>query len=389
MRVLLVSNFYPPYSRGGSESVAQMSAVALRELGHDVVVLTMQPGTSLRALWPRRTIEEGLRVYRWLPLNFYFLAAAHRYPFIFRFLWTMWDLVNPVALLAAWSVLRREKPEIVISHNIKGMGMLLPRLLAAQTARYVHVIHDVQLVEPSGILYPTKLDERTQLLPIRLYAGYLRWCFATLRYVVSPSSYLLDFYRQRNFFTKAKTQIILNPVARVQYMRRQHQGIEVLYLGLLEQHKGFSALIEAWQKLEGDEYRLTIIGDGTLSHQARALAERDNRVRVRGRLTGKALEKAWEDIDLVVVPSLCVENSPMVIMEAMARQVPVVATDVGGIPELASLWSGVITVPSAQPEALKEAILVMVNRIREHSIPPAPAVSDARSYVASLIAVTG
>ena len=73
MKIGIVSNLYPPDARGGAELVAQRIADALYERGHEVFVLTTQPLEGLRSLFPRireRTLEA---VYRFFPLNVYYL----------------------------------------------------------------------------------------------------------------------------------------------------------------------------------------------------------------------------------------------------------------------------------------------------------------------------
>ncbi|MDO8599244.1 MAG: glycosyltransferase, partial [bacterium] len=55
---------------------------------------------------------------------------------------------------------------------------------------------------------------------------------------------------------------------------------------------------------------------------------------VRGRLDSDGVQRAIAEVDVLVVPSLCAENQPSAILEAFAAGVPVVASRVGGIPEL-------------------------------------------------------
>ncbi len=388
MKVLIATNFYPPFDRGGSESVARESALALRDAGHEVVIVTAVPLQRWRSLWPASLIEDGMTVYRWFPLNLYYLARAARYPLPVRFVWTAIDLVNPFAALASWSVLRRERPDVIISHNLKGMGAFLPRLLRAASVRYVHVLHDVQLVEPNGLLYPPTLAARTSTPHVRAYATYMRWAFATVPIVVAPSKFLLNFYRDRNFFSAATCHVILNPVSSVPLKKEKHETINVIYVGHMEPHKGINIVLDAWETMDNPSMQLILVGDGTGTLRARGLAERDQRVHVKGRLTGKDLEEIWSVADLLVVPSICVENSPRVIAEAMARNVPVVATTVGGIPELAALWPGIHLVPPNHPEALRAGIETLVSLRSSDRIPAPPKMPDAAAYVSELLQLT-
>ena len=112
--------------------------------------------------------------------------------------------------------------------------------------------------------------------------------------------------------------------------------LRIGFVGTLVWHKGVHVLLEAAQRLRG-HYEVHIHGDpavfpdyvAALRKAATGLpvvfAEGFDRDRV---------DDVYEDLDVLVVPSLWPENSPLVIHEAFLHQVPVVAARVGGVPEL-------------------------------------------------------
>ena len=136
-------------------------------------------------------------------------------------------------------------------------------------------------------------------------------------------------------------------------------GIRLLTVGSLEQpYKGVQHLIPALNICvqKGLDARLTVVGDGryraSLEKQAAALGVSD-RVEFLGKLpAGRAVRHQMDHADLFVLASLT-EGLPRVIIEAMARAMPCIGTNVGGIPELLSAED---LVPPGDPEALAAKI---------------------------------
>jgi glycosyltransferase involved in cell wall biosynthesis len=109
----------------------------------------------------------------------------------------------------------------------------------------------------------------------------------------------------------------------------------VLFVGRLTREKGVDLLLDALAKLSG-EWTCTIVGDGMAAPDLRARVSRlgiGHRVTFAGWLNGPALDAAFTDASVVVVPSRWPEPFGIVGIEAMAHRRPVVAFRVGGIPE--------------------------------------------------------
>jgi glycosyltransferase involved in cell wall biosynthesis len=140
----------------------------------------------------------------------------------------------------------------------------------------------------------------------------------------------------------------------------------VLAVGRLVEKKGFADLIRACSLLResGPAFRCLIVGKGELEGELRRLiAELDleDRVELAGPIPRERLLSVYRRASVVVAP--CVIGSdgnrdglPTVVAEAMALGVPVVATDVTGIPELVEDGRTGLLVPQRQPEALAAAI---------------------------------
>ena len=113
---------------------------------------------------------------------------------------------------------------------------------------------------------------------------------------------------------------------------RQARGPHILYFGRLSPEKGVDVLIDAAAAADAP---LTIVGDGpqraSLEAQARALGAR---CLFTGRLNGAALWAEVEAATAVALPSVWYEIAPKSALEAQARAKPVIASRIGGLPEL-------------------------------------------------------
>ncbi len=146
-------------------------------------------------------------------------------------------------------------------------------------------------------------------------------------------------------------------------LRRQH-GLDndrvVGYLGRLHPLKGLTVLTHAWPLVtaKAPDATLVIVGDGPeREHLSRVAAELGRGRIVLARGCHYDDVPAWLDaFDMFVLPSLT-EGTPRALLEAMAMELPVVATSVGDIPHTVLDPSSGLVVPPGDPEALAGAIL--------------------------------
>lgn len=143
----------------------------------------------------------------------------------------------------------------------------------------------------------------------------------------------------------------------------------VLSVGRLSPEKGHNYLIDAVSTIVSTSSQLKlkvlIAGSGP---SERKLKEQINKKGLQGRveLLGQCsdIKALFSIADLFVLPSLS-EGSPNVLLESMAARVPILATKVGGVPELVKDGESAILVLPADSESLKKAIIeLLMNRSR-------------------------
>ena len=140
--------------------------------------------------------------------------------------------------------------------------------------------------------------------------------------------------------------------------RESHMPVRILTVGRLTEQKDHSTLIEAVQELTtgGVPCKMKIIGEGPLMGSLKAqAAPLDDRVRFAGMLDRTGVEREYRAADIFVLSSKW-EGCPNVILEAMAFGLPVVATRVGGVPELVEDDKTGILIRPSDPHALADAL---------------------------------
>jgi len=132
-------------------------------------------------------------------------------------------------------------------------------------------------------------------------------------------------------------------------------GDALLCVAAVAPAKGHDVLLDALATVDDLAWRCTCVGsldrDPVFAGDVRRRAP--DRVRFTGPRTGAELDRAYADADLLVLPSRA-ETYGMVVTEALARGVPVIATDIGGVSE--ALGHGGLLVPSEDPAALGGAL---------------------------------
>ncbi len=352
MRIGIISNYYPPNERGGAEVVAKRVADELAKRGHEIFVLTN--GT-----------------YPSFPFNFENNAST---PFPLKLIWHVIDLFNPFSKSVIRRFLATKKPDVVLTHNLKGIGLNISRLIQEQGVFQIHTLHDLQLSVPSGLLIHGEEESFLNRSKWRMwYEHAAKKAIGKPNVIISPSKFLADYYRTRGFFTDQEILVLPNPKPEIYIPDREADRgglMRFLFAGQLEPHKGISVLLEAIKNLPptlmkggagGGTFELHVVGRGSMSDLVSARASQDPRIIPHGFISLPQLVHLLSKTDATIVPSLCYENSPTIIYESFASGVPVIASRIGGIPELVIEGESGLLIEAGDVGALSNAMKKMAD----------------------------
>jgi glycosyltransferase involved in cell wall biosynthesis len=188
------------------------------------------------------------------------------------------------------------------------------------------------------------------------------------------SAYSCDLYLRKVGHPKATVAVVHNGIRRDELEPVECAGdaADIVFLGELRALKGVDVLIDAIARLHRENKRVTanLVGDGSERAELEAKCAQcglTEWIRFCGPLPTRT---AFALGRIVVLPSRA-ESFPYVVLEAAAAAKPLVATDVGGIPEIFGPYTQRL-VPAGDPEALARRIVAMVDR-------PSQAADDARA----------
>jgi len=332
MKILIVNNLYPPHSRGGAESAVANEARSLAALGHEVSVLTTAPFVGWRSFAASEWKEEDVRVFRFFPLNFFWYRNDHKHNAFLRALWYVGNFWGGHPVRVFKKVVKAVGPDAIHLHNVNGISYRLPKICDKLKIPTVFTVHAVHYAVPSGVIIRGQKPSAW----FKPFAWLLKRKLRSNATVTAPSQWLLDFYAERGFFKGQKTAVVVNPLSSVSIATPSHAPQAVrrfLYVGQLESYKGLNLMLAALSRLPDDmRWQLDIVGDGSMMPLLRR--QRDQHISLRGKLPPEDVARTYTNATVLIVPSLCEENAPMVIAEAAAQGLPAVAAAIGGIPEM-------------------------------------------------------
>ncbi|WP_238335191.1 glycosyltransferase [Kribbella amoyensis] len=344
----MLHNRYRSGQPSGENTVVDQTADFLRESGHEVTLYAWnsddiaQYGRKDRALLPLRSI--------WSPVterDLTFRLQESR-PDVVH-VHNTFPLMSPSVLRAAR---RLELPVVVTFHNFR---LLCANGVLQRNGGPCEAC--IGRIPWRGAVHGCYRDSKVQSLPLVAGITVHNALHTWPRYVttfVAPSEFVRSRYVAAGY---AADQIVVKPHA-VPFsgVVREGAGGPVVFLGRLTEDKGFADLLETWDASLGE---LVVIGDGPLRAEADALAARDSSVRVLGALPWDECMAVLRTARLVVVPARSYESFGLVVVEAFAHGVPVVASRIGALAELVDDGeTGALTEPGDR-EGLRKALRVI------------------------------
>ena len=335
----MISIFYPPYSFGGDSIYLYRLASELVRRGHQVDVIHCADSFHMfqakvdPAAFPA---SEGVRIHR-LESGIGSLA-----PLISHQSGRPALTAKKIA-----AVFASKRFDVIHYHNISLFGPGVLEIEPGYPAAKIYTAHDHWLICPMSVLWKNrgKVCDRPTCFSCTLlsgrppqwwrYGGLLERAAAHVDQFLSPSRFTARMHRERGFEPPfAVLNYFLDPVEALSGDDgpRPHSRPYYLFVGRLEKYKGVQDLIEAFQG--PGEYDLVIVGAGTYERSLREQAEGCERIHFAGWISQENLGPFYRHSLAVLAPSVTYETFGIIVIEANARSVPVIARDLGPLPEI-------------------------------------------------------
>jgi len=351
LRVLIIHNRYR--IPGGEDRVVEAEARLLRERGHEVLVHTRSNVELESEGFVGRT------------------AAA----------WTaVWSRAGAREVL---SLVRDFRPDVAHVHNVfHVISPAVYRALARSGVPVVQTLHNYRLLCPGALFLRDGSVCEACLGRFFAWPGVVHRCYrgslgASLAVAGSVAAHRLlgtwdravTLYIALTEFARNKFIVAGFPPERVvvkpnfvyppaSEQVRSGPGDFFLYVGRLSPEKGVGTLLSAWRSRELSRVPLVVCGDGPLAGEVReAAALSGGAIRYLGRVGPKEVARLMGKARALLFPSLCYETFSLVIAEAYAGGLPVLASRLGAAAELVEDGVTGVLLSPGEPEAWRQAVL--------------------------------
>ncbi len=209
-----------------------------------------------------------------------------------------------------------------------------------------------------------------------------RKAFNLLDACFAPSDFLAQFYGSYGYSGVKKIPIGLSSIP-LSNKNSDDDQIHFGFAGQIISRKGADILIQAFRELPASNKACLHIWGGIQEEEYGkaflSIVKKDSRIQYHGPFEQKDLPGIYDQIHIAVVPSL-MENYPLTVLEAFAHKKPVIASKVGGIPEIVTDNQNGLLVPPGDGKALLEAMEKCLNPTflssLARNIPEIPTISD-------------
>lgn len=401
----MVVHKFPPENLGGTEIYTESLACELA-IRHEVTIFYRQyvnttQEAAMQCSTDLRLVPVKVRATAW------FSNPIGEFWYSFR---------NTTIERRFGALLEEVRPDIVHVQHVMGLSAELIPIAKKHGLPVVVTLHDYwYMCAKSQLIRPDEqVCEMVDTGPdcvlcaaARVGLSALRWAtplvalpFLYRRQVVhralqsvdcfiAPSHFLIAKYIAHGL-PKDKIVYIENgirlPVALPDRITRRNGRLRFAYLGAIAPQKGVHILIEAFNGLSPDSAELRVYGDLETFPDYAAKLRRDCRnpsVHFLGPVPHEKVLATIAHADALIVPSLWFENSPLVIQEAAAVRVPVIASRNGALAEKVQEGKNGFLFTVGDPLALRAVIQsilenpMQLERVRAHIEPPKPIAETA------------
>lgn len=368
MKILVVNTFYYPNMLGGTEHSVKLLAEGLRDQGHDVAIYCID--NFQKDI--KKEIINDIIIYRGKAGVFSTKIIAEKSGnSILKIKNKIIELRNYTALGEFNYVLDDFNPDIVHTNNLFGISTLFWKICKKRNRKIIHTLRDYWLLSPTCSLEIEKKESVCLKFALMIYRRYFREQTKYVDIVTAPSKFTLNTFAEKGYFKSAIKEHINNSIkidisdtkkVIEEKRKKEDKVINFLFVGSLYEIKGIRNLLNAFNRIDNRNIRLSICGDGELKSLVENYCYNDDRILYKGKLNSKELKDEFISNDVLIIPSIWDEPFGRVVIEANQYGLPVIGSNKGGIFEIISSAGTGETFQFDDLDDLKNKIELFSNR---------------------------
>ena len=164
--------------------------------------------------------------------------------------------------------------------------------------------------------------------------------------IIAPSKLLAERYNKEGVnnitvLSHGVRDILNKDFKKDKYENISNRNITFAYVGGISRHKGIHILIEAFNRIISPKAELLIYGKMGLDipyEKELTSIKRHPNIEFMGFVEHTKIYDILKNVDVIVIPSICTENYPLIANEAFLSKTPIIASNVGGLNELVKNW---------------------------------------------------
>lgn len=332
MKILAINVLYYPLIGGGAEITIKNLYEGLTKKKHNCYVL------SFSEIENSEELINGVKVIRKKIPNVYLpLPKGKRKNFILRMIWHLLNVYNISAGRIVEEVILQIKPDVIVFHNTSGWSPSAWDSAKKYNIPVVQVLHDLHFLCPRNMFNGEKICSH-QCIKCKILKLPSKIGSSKIDAVVGVSNFILNMLVNYGYFKNAKIKKVIYNSRNFSLLSIKPRDISDIdniifgFLGTISPNKGIENLLKAFCDLNRENFILIIAGEG-LDEYKTYLKRRYFNKNIHWIGYAK-IEEFFPKIDFLVVPSIWYENFPGVIYESYYFGIPVIGSNIGGIPEM-------------------------------------------------------
>ncbi|WP_299713014.1 glycosyltransferase family 4 protein [uncultured Tenacibaculum sp.] len=354
MNILIANTLYYPYQIGGAEKSVQSLAEQLYLLGNNVLVI------SLSEQEKKQSVLNGVANYTLELKNLYWPFNQDEKSLFEKIKWHINDINNTGYDQSFSNIFQTFNPDVLLTNNLSGFSTSIWKIAKSFNIKTVHVLRDYYLQCPKTTKFKNNTNCVNLCTDCRILSKLKKKSTKHVDYLIGISHAIIKDHLKEGYFKNTPHKVIYNGFtfeSKQRVLKDKSKELVFGYIGQIKESKGIEMLLKALKKIKNESWKLLIAGKCSDSYKLKL--ETINPSKNIYFLNYVKPSEFFNQISILIVPSLWNEPFGRVVIESLMYKKPVLANSVGGIKELLSNNKSFLIKPTT--ESLTDKLKMIID----------------------------